>query len=208
MWSAIFSAFNSLVLVMENGRKRRVALLMGSFNPVHNGHLAVARYVVARQLADEVWLVVSPQNPFKNPADLAPFEDRLAMVRLALAGIGDERLKVCDVEAALPQPSYTIHTIEHLQRLYPDVQFVVLAGSDIADQLSRWYRSDELQRMVQFLIYPRNNGTASPEMAQAPMFEGDSTSVRRAVATGQKLRNGLLPVSVEEYIRNKNLYRV
>ena len=129
-------------------------------------------------------------------------------VRLALAGIGDERLKACDVEAALPQPSYTIHTIEHLQRLYPDVQFVVLAGSDIADQLSRWYRSDELQRMVQFLIYPRNNGTASPEMAQAPMFEGDSTSVRRAVATGQKLRNGLLPVSVEEYIRNKNLYRV
>ena len=125
-----------------------------------------------------------------------------------LAGIGDERLKACDVEAALPQPSYTIHTIEHLQRLYPDVQFVVLAGSDIADQLSRWYRSDELQRMVQFLIYPRNNGTASPEMAQAPMFEGDSTSVRRAVATGQKLRNGLLPVSVEEYIRNKNLYRV
>lgn len=193
---------------MENGRKRRVALLMGSFNPVHNGHLAVARYVVARQLADEVWLVVSPQNPFKNPADLAPFEDRLAMVRLALAGIGDERLKACDVEAALPQPSYTIHTIEHLQRLYPDVQFVVLGGSDIADQLSRWYRADELQRMVQFLIYPRNNGTASPEMAQAPMFEGDSTSVRRAVATGQELRNGLLPVSVEEYIRNKNLYRI
>lgn len=186
--------------------QKRVALLMGSFNPVHCGHLAVARYVLSQELADEVWLVVSPQNPFKNPEDLAPFEDRLEMVRLALAEIGDARLRACDVEADLPHPSYTIHTIRYLQGLYPDIQFVILAGSDIADQLPRWHQADELQRMVRFLIYPRNHGTASPEMARAPMFEVDSTSIRQAIATGAFVDNRVIPEPVLEYIRDKNLY--
>ncbi|MDE6499797.1 MAG: nicotinate (nicotinamide) nucleotide adenylyltransferase [Rikenella sp.] len=188
---------------------RRVALLMGSFNPVHRGHLAVARYVVEQGLADEVWLVVSPQNPFKNPAELAPFDDRLAMVRLALDEEGDERgrIRVCDVERWLPYPSYTIHTIEYLQKLHPEVRFTILAGSDIADQLPRWHRSEELQRLVRFLIYPRNGGKASPEMAQAPMFEGESTSIRSALATtGRAVADGMLPEAVAEYIRINKLY--
>ena len=190
---------------MQEGRKR-VALLMGSFNPVHCGHLAVARYVLAQDLAEEVWLVVSPRNPFKDAADLAPFEDRLAMVRLALEEIGEPRLRACDAEAALPRPSYTIHTVEHLQESYPGVQFIILAGSDIADQLPRWYRSDELRRMVRFLIYPRNSGEASPEMANAPMYGIDSTSVRKSVMEGLPLEAGVVPQSVSDYIRAKKLY--
>lgn len=186
--------------------KKRVALLMGSFNPVHCGHLAVARYVLDRDLAEEVWLVVSPQNPFKNPEELAPFEDRLEMVRLALAGIGDPRLKACDAEAALPQPSYTVNTMRHLQGLYPDTQFIILAGSDIADQLPQWREAEELRRMVRFLIYPRNYGTASPEMAEAPMYEIDSTSVREAIAAGLPVGTGVIPEPVRDYIRDKNLY--
>lgn len=187
-------------------KQKRVALLMGSFNPVHCGHLAVARYVLAQDLADEVWLVVSPQNPFKDPADLAPFADRLEMVRLALAEINDSRLKTCDAEAALPQPSYTFNTITHLQGLYPDTQFIILAGSDIADQLPKWYKANELQRMVRFLIYPRDYGTASPEMAQAPMYEVDSTSIRAAVAAGLSVGTGVIPEPVLDYIRDKKLY--
>lgn len=179
---------------------------MGSFNPVHGGHLAVAQYVVARGLADEVWLVVSPQNPFKTAAELAPFGDRVEMVRLALAELGDARLKVCDIEGSLPQPSYTVNTIRHLRGLYPDVQFTILAGSDIADQLPRWREAEALQEMVRFLIYPRNHGTASPEMAGAPMFGIDSTSIRRAVAAGDEVEAGVLPEPVREYIRDKNLY--
>lgn len=188
------------------GVRKRVALLMGSFNPVHCGHLAVARYVLSQELADEVWLVISPQNPFKNPEDLAPFEDRLEMVRLALAEIGDARLKACDAEADLPHPSYTVNTIRHLQDSYPDIQFIILAGSDIADQLPRWHKADELRHMVRFLIYPRNYGTASPEMARAPMLEVDSTSVRAAIAAGVSVGTGVIPEPVLEYIRDKNLY--
>ena len=188
------------------GVRKRVALLMGSFNPVHCGHLAIARYVLLQELADEVWLVVSPQNPFKNPEDLAPFEDRLEMVRLALAEIGDARLKACDAEADLPHPSYTVNTILHLQDSYPDIQFIILAGSDIADQLPRWHKAAELRRMVRFLIYPRNYGTASPEMARAPMLEVDSTSVRAAIAAGVSVGTGVIPEPVLEYIRDKNLY--
>lgn len=188
----------------------RVALLMGSFNPVHRGHLAVARYVLERELADEVWLVVSPQNPFKDPAILAPFDDRLEMVRRALAEEGDElegRIRVCDVERGLPYPSYTIQTIEYLQKQYPEVRFTILAGSDIADQLPRWHRSEELRGLVRFLIYPRNGGEASPEMAQAPTFEVDSTSIRQAMATGQAIAVGeVLPRAVADYIRIKKLY--
>lgn len=190
---------------MEAAQKR-VALLMGSFNPVHCGHLAVARYVLARNLADEAWLVVSPQNPFKDPAELAPFADRMEMVRLALEEIGDMRLKACDAEAALPQPSYTVNTIEHLRSLHPDVQFIILAGSDIAEQLPGWHRAEELRRMVQFLIYPRNYGTASPAMAQAPMYEVDSTSIRAALAAGIPIGTGVIPEQVLTYIRDKKLY--
>lgn len=188
----------------QNGK--RVALLMGSFNPIHMGHLAVAQYVVTQELADEVWLVVSPQNPLKNPALLAPFADRLAMVRLAVEETGDPRLKACDVEAALPQPSYTIHTIEYLREHCPDVQFSILAGSDIADQLPRWHRSEELRRLVRFLIYPRNHGTASPEMAEAPLFAVDSTSIRAALAAGLTVADNLVPSVVRDYIHSKKLY--
>ncbi|WP_304707944.1 nicotinate (nicotinamide) nucleotide adenylyltransferase [uncultured Rikenella sp.] len=191
---------------MRRSGERRIALLMGSFNPVHGGHLAVARYVLERELAEEVWMVVSPQNPLKSPEELAPFEDRLEMVRLALEEIGEARLRVCDVERDLPYPFYTIHTIEYLQRLYPDMVFTILAGSDIAAQLPRWHRSEELQRRVRFLFYPRGGGAASPEMAQAPQFEIDSTSIRRALAAGETLAEGVVPAVVEAYTRERGLY--
>lgn len=191
---------------MQRMHRKRVALLMGSFNPVHCGHLAIARYVLSRDLADEVWLVVSPLNPFKNPEELAPFADRMKMVRLALEEIGDERLRACDAESSLPQPSYTFNTIRHLQNLYPDTQFIILAGSDIADQLPRWHRADELRCMVRFLIYPRNDGRASPEMAQAPMYAVDSTSIRKSFAAGSPVGTDVIPEPVLDYIRDKNLY--
>lgn len=188
---------------------KRIALLMGSFNPIHMGHIGIAGYVVENNLADEAWFVVSPQNPFKEAGELAPFDDRYEMVRLALEEIGDERLKPCDVERNLPQPSYTIYTIQLLQNRFKSYQFFILIGSDVANELHAWKNAEELQKMVRFLIYSRNNGEASPGMENAPQFDIDATSIRAGFASGNITaikESGMLPVSVYEYICYKHLY--
>lgn len=189
----------------------KVALLMGSFNPVHNGHLGIARYVVEHGLADEVWFVVSPQNPFKDPADLAPFGDRLKMVELAIAESGCKQLKACDVERDLPQPSYTINTVRLLTNKFPVYQFIILAGSDISEQLHKWKDVEELKKMVQLLFYSRQGGEASPELAGAPQFDIDATRIRESFSKGYQgavvvKQTDALPSTVIEYIYNKKLY--
>ena len=110
----------------------------GSFNPVHNGHIALAKAIVERGIVDEVWLSLSPQNPLKDhPEELVDDADRLAMLRLATNGI--KGLEVCDIELSLPRPSYTINTLRALSRQYPRNRFRLIIGcllytSDAADE--------------------------------------------------------------------------
>ena len=100
----------------------------GSFDPVHTGHLALAREVCGRGLAQEVWFMVSPQNPHKTDVRLTPEDARLRMVQLATAS--DSRLVACDFEFSLPRPSYTVHTLEALRNEYPSREFILLIGAD------------------------------------------------------------------------------
>ena len=183
----------------------RVALLMGSFNPVHNGHLSIAEYVLDKGLADQVWLVVSPQNPLKSSEELAPTEDRLKMVKLAVEG--HNNIITCDIELSLPQPSYTINTIHKLKERYSYYDFTILAGSDIADTLDRWYKIDELRELVGFMIYPRSGteATVSPEMTGAPRIEISSTSIREDLTKGI-YRPTELPAAVHDHICANHLY--
>ncbi len=181
----------------------QTALLMGSFNPVHNGHLAIARYVLDRQLAGEVWWVVSPWNPLKDAGELAPFSDRVEMVRLAIEG--DPRMRLCTIEQELPLPSYTIQTLRALRERHPDRRFVILAGSDIADQLPRWREPEALQQLASFLFYPRNRGVASAPMADAPQWPIESTSLRHQIRLGH-LPSTSMPAPVCDYITRHNLY--
>ena len=130
-----------------------IALLFGSFNPVHNGHLAMAYAALQSNTCDEVWLVVSPHNPLKSLNTLASANDRAHMVSLALQN--ESKIKICTIEFDMPTPSYTIHTIRKLKEEYPSFNFHILCGTDVVNQLSAWYKYEELIQSVTFLVCSR-----------------------------------------------------
>jgi len=130
-----------------------IALLFGSFNPVHNGHLAMAHAALQSNTCDEVWFVVSPHNPLKSLNTLASANDRAHMVSLALQN--ESKIKICTIEFDMPTPSYTIHTIRKLKEEYPSFNFHILCGTDVVNQLSAWYKYEELIQSVTFLVCSR-----------------------------------------------------
>ncbi|MBO7300186.1 MAG: nicotinate (nicotinamide) nucleotide adenylyltransferase [Tidjanibacter sp.] len=183
------------------------ALYFGSFNPLHLGHLAVAQYAVQKGFAEEVWLVVSPHNPHKSTSELAPEEERLEMARRAVEGI--EGVEVCDVEFSLPRPSYTINTIDHLKKLYPEREFAILGGGDVAATIATWREGERLVAENRIFIYPRGENDDFEEpfrmLEGAPMMTISSTEVRRRIADGGEWES-LVPQKVMEYIKTKRLY--
>lgn len=180
-----------------------IALLLGSFNPIHNGHLAIAHYVVDRRLADMVWFVVSPHNPLKPADELAPFEHRVAMVRLAIDA--EPRFEVCDIERHMPRPSYTINTLRELQKHHPEHKFTILCGSDVYAQLDTWREPKAIREMVEFLVYPREGGSHSATMSDAPQFDLSATDLRTMISR-QSTPKGLISSTVMQYIDSHGLY--
>ena len=114
----------------------------GSFNPIHNGHIAIARKMIELAGLDEVWLMVSPQNPLKHSADLLDEQLRLNMTRMALGPY--PQLKACDYEFHLSRPSYMWHTLQSLSNDYPEREFTLLIGADHWAVFDRWYHADEI----------------------------------------------------------------
>ncbi len=191
----------------------QIALLFGSFNPVHYGHVMLGQYVLNFASVDEVWYVVSPHNPFKNVADLAPAEHRLRMVSLAVAE--STRLKVSDVELHLPLPSYTVQTIRQLQADYPHHTFSIVIGGDNLDGLSSWHSANELLHGRRIIVYPRPRQVLDPQPIQAlgakvdvlnaPQIDISSTMLRQWVSKNIDISNFTHP-NVVKYIRENNLY--
>ncbi|WP_229725280.1 nicotinate (nicotinamide) nucleotide adenylyltransferase [Hymenobacter baengnokdamensis] len=183
------------------GPAQRIGLLFGSFNPVHTGHLILAEHFATRTDLAEVWLVVSPQNPFKAGAELLPEAQRLSLVELAIAG--NPRLRVEAIEFGLPRPSYTIATLDALQQRHPDTEFVLLMGADNLPGLPRWQQAARLLAEIDIYVYPRP-GTALPELAlfprvqvmQAPLLDISATYIRESLRLGRSIRY-LVPASVE-----------
>ena len=153
---------------------KRIGLLGGSFDPIHLGHVGIAQAAMVQLALNEVWFIVAFQTNLKDELS-AGFEDRLAMVELAIKN--DSRLKVCAVEKDLPVPSYTINTIELLKMEYPDFEFVFLIGSDQAEQIDKWHRFTELLNMVEFKIISRE-GKAGDVYLTAEQYPQSSTSIR------------------------------
>jgi nicotinate-nucleotide adenylyltransferase len=192
-----------------------IALLFGSFNPVHNGHLAMARAALQSNKIDEVWFVVSPHNPLKSLNTLASANDRAHMVSLALQN--ESKIKICTIEFDMPTPSYTIHTIKKLKRHFHEHVFFLLCGTDVVNSLPAWYKFKELIQEVKFLVCSREieNQFASHSLVQdySEQFEFiafeamdvSSTIIRESIVNSGKSDD--LSESVNQFIIDKKLYK-
>ena len=134
---------------------KRIGIFGGSFNPIHLGHTALAAYICEQGLVDEVWLMVSPQNPLKRDLTLLDENERLTMARLAVAPY--PMLKASDFEFTLPRPSYTYHTLQALRAAYPECEFSLIIGEDNWQCFNRWYRGEDIARETPIIVYPRSS---------------------------------------------------
>ena len=188
--------------------KAKVAIFGGSFDPIHNGHLALADEVLCRGLADEVWFMVTPQNPHKQNCTLSDERLRFQMVQLAVEG--KSGVKACDFEFALPRPSYTLHTLTALDEAFPENEFSLLIGADNWEKFDRWYKGDEILARYGVIVYPRGCEVApllpqGVEWLSAKLYDVSSTMVRAAVASGEDVSH-LVPLAVAEFIKENRLY--
>ncbi len=189
---------------------KKIGLFFGSFNPIHVGHLIIANYMANFTELDEVWFVVSPQNPFKEKKSLGNMYDRLEMVNLALEGA--EKLRASDIEFKLPKPSYTIDTLVHLEEKYPNRDFVLIMGEDNLAGFTKWKNADIILRDYRIIVYPRpgyDGGDLkdhpSVTMTDTPVMELSSTFVRKAIKEGKNIKF-FIPDKVLEFIDKKGLY--
>lgn len=187
-----------------------IGLYFGSFNPVHTGHLIIASHVVNQTAVQQVWLVVSPQNPFKTSAGLLNEYDRLHLVNLA---IDDEtHIKASDVEFRLPRPSYTIDTLTYLREKYPQHQFSIIMGSDGFQNLPKWKNAELLMKEYPIIVYKRpgfditDTWNAQVQILDAPMLDISATLIRNNLKEGKSIRY-LVPEKVRDEIERNNYYK-
>ena len=187
-----------------------IGVFGGSFNPVHAGHISLAREVVARKLADKVVMVLSPLNPLKeDPASL--IDDYLRMEMLRIACLPYPRLEVSDIELSMPRPSYTIDTLRRLAASNPGDSFRLVIGADNWECFDRWKDYREILRDFHPIVYPREGCAMPGEDSQATPMWADllpvsSTMIRQRLITGETVNN-LIPPAVLDYIRANGLYR-
>lgn len=192
----------------------KTVLFGGTFDPIHLAHVQLAEAALRQLDADDVWFLISPQNPWKADKRLTDDHHRLAMVRLALEG--HRGMVASDYEFHLPKPSYTYQTLRHLRHDYPAHEFVLLIGGDNWAGFDKWAETDEILAHHRIAIYPRPgcpvvapSGIAADAaritVINAPLMDVSSTEIRRRFATGEDV-SSLLDNRVEDYIRQNNVY--
>ena len=192
----------------------RIGLLFGTFNPVHLSHLLVAERLQKHAHLDEVWLVLTPRNPFKQGEVLVDDGKRFAMLQLAVAGRNG--LVASDVELGMPQPNYTVDTLERLVAQHPEHQFSLLMGEDNLAGFSRWRSPERILELAELVVYPRPESELALDSpwrnhprvrcVDDALMARSSTAVRHAVAQGLEALDDL-PPAVAAYIREHDLYR-
>ena len=193
---------------------KKIGLFFGSFNPIHIGHLILANYILENSDMEELWFVVSPQNPFKDKKSLLNDHNRLDMVQLALKNY--PKMRVSNVEFSLPKPSYTIDTLTYLHEKYPEVSFALIMGEDNLKSLKKWKNAETLVDNHQIIIYPRvldsdETKTATFEhenisKIDAPIIELSATKIREMLKEGKNVRP-MLPPEVFEYLDGSSFYK-
>jgi nicotinate-nucleotide adenylyltransferase len=188
----------------------KVGLYFGSFNPIHVGHLIIAQAVQERANLDEVWFVVSPQNPFKKSNSLLHEFDRYDMVRLSIEE--NDAFRVSDVEFNMPRPSYTIDTLVYLKEKHPGYQFKLIIGGDNLSIFPKWKNSHKIIEDFGLIVYPRPGEKKSelidhPNVIfiEAPLLDISATYIRKCIRENKSIRY-LVPTKTCEYIYERKLF--
>lgn len=191
---------------------KRIGLYFGSFNPIHIGHLAIANYMVEYTPIDQLWFVVSPQNPFKRKQNLLADYHRFEMVYRAVES--DPRFRASNVEFKLPKPSYTVDTLTYLQEQYPEYYFSILMGADNLVNFHKWKNYEIIEQNFGILVYPRPGvdltkvtGYQKVTVVEGvPHMDISSSFIRKAIAQGKDMRH-FIPPGAREYLGEMNFYQ-
>ncbi|CAA0210253.1 putative nicotinate-nucleotide adenylyltransferase [Tenacibaculum maritimum] len=192
---------------------KNIGLYFGTFNPIHIGHLIIANYIVENSDLDEIWMVVTPHNPFKKKSTLLDNYHRLEMVFKATEGY--DKIKPSDIEFNLPQPNYTVHTLAHISEKYPDHQFNLIMGEDNLKGLHKWKNYETILEDYEVYVYPRiSEGKIATQFdnhhkihrVEAPIIQISSTMIRNQIKEGKNSKP-LLSATVWKYIDEMNFYK-
>ena len=182
----------STPLPSEGLGEATIGIFGGSFNPIHNGHIALAKAFLEKENLDEVWFFVSPQNPFKVNQQLLANHLRLELVRKAIAD--NPHFRASDYEFQLPKPSYTWNTLQHLSHDYPTHRFTLLVGGDNWAAFDRWYHAEDILSNYKIVVYPRRGQEidkstlpTNVSLLQTPLIDVSSTDVRQRVEQGEDI---------------------
>jgi nicotinate-nucleotide adenylyltransferase len=193
----------------------KIGCLFGSFDPPHLGHVALAKYMLERRGLDQVWLVVTPQNPFKQDRKLSPEKHRLAMAHLAVQGI--EGLNASGLELDMPRPNYTADTLAFMRERWPQHEFTLIIGSDNLASLHLWKDAAAMLEKIPVLVYPRPGveehlaeadllyHPAVTFIPEAALMDISSTGIRVRLRNWKPVA-GLIDPKVLAYIRQNGLY--
>lgn len=189
---------------------KKTGLFFGSFNPIHNGHLMLAKYILNEYDLEEIWFVVSPQNPLKDKKSLLDEHHRLQLVRLAVED--EPKFKASDIEFKLEKPSYTINTLVHLKEKYKR-PFVLLMGADSAASLKKWKNYEAILDDYEVYVYPRIDDNVDAilkhknlKIIKAPQIELSATYIRQAIKAKKDVRF-LLSEKVYNYVREMHFFK-
>jgi nicotinate-nucleotide adenylyltransferase len=188
-----------------------IGLFFGSFNPVHVGHMIIANYMIEYTAMDELWMILSPQNPFKSQKSLANDYDRLHLLKLA---IGDHlKIRASDVEFGLPRPSYTIDTLSYLKEKYPKKRFSLIMGGDNIASFHKWKNYKQILAQHDIYVYKRGTDnehklgeTDRVKYAEAPLLQVSASYIRNAIKQGKSIQY-LVTEQVFNYLNSNNIYK-
>ena len=195
----------STPLPSEGLGEASIGIFGGSFNPIHNGHIALAKAFLEKENLDEVWFMISPQNPFKVNQQLLADHLRLELVRKAIAD--NSHFKASDYEFQLPKPSYTWDTLQRLSADFPTYEFVLLIGGDNWQAFDKWYHAEDILANYRVAVYPRKSdetvekcNTLPPDnvtLLDIPLINISSTDIRLRIKNGHTIK-GLVPECIEK----------
>ena len=189
----------------------KIGLYFGSFNPIHTGHLIIANHVINFTNMNQVWLIISPQNPQKPSHTLLNEYHRLHLVQKAIED--NPKLKASDIEFRLSKPSYTIDTLIYLEEKYPKHNFSIIMGSDSFQNINNWKNAEVLKKNYSFIIYERpgfemdkNIENEKVKILNAPLLEISATAIRNNIKAGKSIQY-IVPDAVNKEIIENGYYK-